>query len=158
MAISGDAVDQGYRVLPRVAALKALAEALGDAYGSAILRMDEADDVILLEYLEGVVEGGLRSLGGVAPPPELPRQSPSELEARPALRCGETDQASEGSTLLLLQRPHARLAELPVADQEEGRRPAEGQLAPLSTAADRRRAAAVPRSGAGAPWCKTDAS
>src|SRR5436305_7771397 len=77
------------------AILQSLADSLGDADGGAVLRVDEADHAILVPGGEGMDEGGPRALGGVAVPPPAPRQGPCELQARPALRLGESDESEE---------------------------------------------------------------
>ena len=100
------------------AALQALAEALGNADGRAVLRMDEADDAILPPDGEGVLQGGPRPLRGIAHPPEAPRQSPGQLKTRPALRLGKTGHSDEQAGLSLLHGPHAETLQIPVPHEK----------------------------------------
>src|SRR4029453_6800566 len=72
-----------------------LAEALGHALRALVERVDEADDVLAIQDRERVLECRTRRFRGVASPPKLTSDGPSQLELRPSLGRMKPDAADE---------------------------------------------------------------
>src|SRR4051812_43112763 len=95
VAFPADAIDEIGGPLEIAVALQCLAEALGDADGGLILRMNEADDAVPLQNDEGMSQGGQGGLRRIAAAPPPPHERPGQLEACPALRIGEAGHPDE---------------------------------------------------------------
>jgi len=80
IAFPVDAIDEGVVPPEITVALQRLAEALGDADGRLVLRVDEADDAVPLQNGERIVQGGPGCLRGVATAPPAPHEGPAKLE------------------------------------------------------------------------------
>jgi hypothetical protein len=101
------------------------AQALGDLDRGCVLRPDQADHLVGMQHVEGVVNRGASGFSGIPVSPSVSVQSPSDLQTRPALRSPQTCTANEHTGRALLQRP---LSDQPVRHQSQLRQPHRHQL------------------------------
>src|SRR5436190_20944831 len=93
-----------------------------------VIRMNQADYVVLVEFLECILEGSTATLGSVAFAPKLTAQGPADLKCRPALRIRETDSSCKITSCFFFDSPITVAKQVPVTDKESHMSPRLGPI------------------------------
>src|SRR5215213_4010092 len=113
-----DPVDEHVYLIDACIAFTSLAEPLGHFHGWRVLRMNQADDVVLIELLECIRERAPPPFGRVAFTPRVSRQRPSDLEAGPSFGIQKTDAADHAPRRFFFDGPMSVSANLPMPDEK----------------------------------------
>src|SRR5262249_10382537 len=108
--------------------LVALPQPLGDADRGRVLGVNDAEDMLGTEALEGEAECGCPRLGREAVAPPVAREEPADLEARPALRVPEPHAPDQAPRRAFDHGPLPVAAELPVTEVERHLAPGAGPI------------------------------
>lgn len=112
-----DPVHQQSMLSVLVRAFDGFTKPFGDPDRRGVRRVDQADDVIAVHFLEREREAAPRRLGRVAFSPPCAPQRPRQLESGPAVRLMKPDPPHQPARLLFEHAPHSEAPEMPVTDE-----------------------------------------
>src|SRR5579863_842967 len=118
-----DSVNRAHRAEQFGLPLGLFANPQRDADRSGIVRMNQADDVLQVQYGESVFQRRFCAFGGKAVAPSLTDERPRHLQSGPSLRIEQPDSPDELARRFLLDRPQSITAQLPMAEVRGHREP-----------------------------------